>query len=187
MEKVNEINMTDKRNVFSAEKNNRARAAALLTGYLTMDPYKDVNWGILCIGTDRITGDCLGPLVGSRLKSQGIKLPVYGTLEHPLHADNLPSLLPALKKRYPSHHFLAVDAALGPRQHLGEVLIKPSPLQPGKGLKKSLPCVGDISITGIIGEEDSIPELILPYTRLYLVDKLAEFISRCITESISAI
>ncbi len=135
------MNITDKRNVFSAEMSDRARAAALLTGYLTMDSYKNEDWGILCIGTDRITGDCLGPMVGSRLKSRGIKLPVYGTLEHPLHADNLPSLLPALKKCYPSHHFLAVDAALGPRQHLGEVMIKPSPLQPGRGLKKSISAI----------------------------------------------
>ncbi len=45
---------------------------------------------LLCIGTDRGTGDCLGPYVGHRLSSfcfPGIY--VYGTLVQPVHALNL--------------------------------------------------------------------------------------------------
>ena len=41
----------------------------------------------LCIGTDRSTGDSLGPLIGSRLEAEGIgDVVVIGTLEHPVHA-----------------------------------------------------------------------------------------------------
>ena len=47
----------------------------------------------LCIGTDRATGDCLGPLVGSRLKSLSPSTAVYGTLETPVHATNLQETL----------------------------------------------------------------------------------------------
>ena len=44
----------------------------------------------LCIGTDRSTGDSLGPLIGSRLEAEGIgNVVVIGTLEHPVHAVNL--------------------------------------------------------------------------------------------------
>ena len=44
----------------------------------------------LCIGSDRATGDCLGPILGYKLT----RLPskdyfVYGTLEQPVHAKNL--------------------------------------------------------------------------------------------------
>ena len=43
-----------------------------------------------CIGTDRSTGDALGPLVGQRLLKLGFdRTPVIGTLEEPLHALNL--------------------------------------------------------------------------------------------------
>ena len=45
---------------------------------------------ILCIGTDRSTGDCLGPLVGHKLKLIQYKnIITYGTLDNPVHAKNL--------------------------------------------------------------------------------------------------
>lgn len=37
---------------------------------------------LACIGTDRATGDCLGPLVGTNLKRLGYT--VVGTLDEPL-------------------------------------------------------------------------------------------------------
>ncbi|MDI3279813.1 MAG: DUF1256 domain-containing protein, partial [Bacillota bacterium] len=44
----------------------------------------------LCIGTDRSTGDALGPLTGSKLLERGKDvLLVYGTLDQPVHAANL--------------------------------------------------------------------------------------------------
>ena len=44
---------------------------------------------ILCIGTDRVTGDSLGPLVGNQLLSSANNFIVYGNLEQPVHAINL--------------------------------------------------------------------------------------------------
>ena len=44
----------------------------------------------LCIGTDRSTGDSLGPLIGYKLKGkEEADIPVFGTLERPVHAMNL--------------------------------------------------------------------------------------------------
>ena len=41
----------------------------------------------LCIGTDRSTGDSLGPLIGYKLKEKGIRnARIMGTLDHPVHA-----------------------------------------------------------------------------------------------------
>ena len=49
---------------------------------------------ILCIGSDRSTGDSLGPLVGYRLDAlSSFKGHVYGTLKNPVHAVNLSSSL----------------------------------------------------------------------------------------------
>ena len=40
----------------------------------------------LCIGTDRSTGDSLGPLIGYKLKEKGMRnARVLGTLEEPVH------------------------------------------------------------------------------------------------------
>ena len=45
---------------------------------------------VLCIGTDRSTGDSLGPLVGNKLKFLiRNKVHIYGSLECPVHAKNL--------------------------------------------------------------------------------------------------
>ena len=45
----------------------------------------------LCIGSDRATGDCLGPLLGHKLYQILRNSPyfVYGTLKEPVHAKNL--------------------------------------------------------------------------------------------------
>ena len=45
----------------------------------------------LCIGSDRITGDSLGPLIGYQLSPYCSRVfHVYGTLDDPVHALNLP-------------------------------------------------------------------------------------------------
>ena len=47
----------------------------------------------LCIGSDRVPGDCLGPLVGYKLErlcyTMQHKFVVCGSLAHPVHAVNL--------------------------------------------------------------------------------------------------
>lgn len=69
---------------------------------------------ILCIGSDRVTGDSLGPLVGYKLKRfhTGI-LHVYGTLDSPVHALNLDHIIADIKHSHPGTPILAIDASLG--------------------------------------------------------------------------
>ena len=77
-------------------------------------PWKEII--ILCIGSDRITGDSLGPLIGQQLSRHRWKnIHIYGTLDTPVHALNLESVLADIKKRHPSALILAVDASLGSR------------------------------------------------------------------------
>ena len=45
---------------------------------------------VMCIGSDRSTGDSLGPLTGYKLKKARLNnISVIGTLNHPVHAANL--------------------------------------------------------------------------------------------------
>ena len=72
-------------------------------------PWKEII--ILCIGSDRITGDSLGPLIGQQLSRHRWKnIHIYGTLDTPVHALNLEAVLADIKKRHPSALILAVDA-----------------------------------------------------------------------------
>lgn len=186
------------RKYFLPENRNIETASMLLEKYLHNNRKNrsfnsNKNWGVICIGTDRMTGDCLGPMVGSRLFSlcpvsltdSPQLFPVYGTLKQPIHAMNLLKVIPDIKKTHPHHSFIVVDATVGPKKNIGKVSITPGPLCPGEGLGKSLPSIGNISVTGIVGAVDDVPELTLPYTRLYRVDLLAEFISLCIWKCIS--
>lgn len=105
----------------------------------------------VCIGTDLVPGDCLGPLVGYRLAQQNLPgICVYGTLQDPIHALNLNRRLYEIKKKHPGSCIIAIDASFGSRRYLGSVFIQAGPLYPGLGVEKSLPPVGHISVTGIV-------------------------------------
>jgi len=136
---------------------------------------------VLAIGTDRSTGDSLGPLVGNNLERAGLKtLYVHGTLERPVHAGNLAAEVDLIGEQYSNPVILAVDACLGKPESIGQVILAPGPLRPGAGVNKNLPAVGNLQITGIVNVGGSMEFLVLQNTRLNLVYNMAEFISRAI-------
>lgn len=139
---------------------------------------------ILCVGTDRITGDCLGPLVGSKLSERGCSVPVFGTLEHPVHAVNLSTILSQIHEDFHNPYLLVVDASVGAPDDIGQISLSTEPLYPGQGVRHQLPPVGHISLTGIVAEASDHCEMELPYTRLYTVNRLAEYISSAVIKSL---
>lgn len=133
---------------------------------------------LLCIGTDRSTGDSLGPLIGYKLsKRKSNFVTIYGTLENPVHAVNLEDTISFIQKKHPNAFIIAVDASLGSYSHIGYVTIGTGSLKPGLGVKKDLPEVGDIFITGIVNFSGMLDNLLLQTTRLATVMTLADCIS----------
>ena len=140
---------------------------------------------LLCIGTDRSTGDSLGPLVGDKLKFLvRDKVVLYGNLENPVHAKNLCSVLEEIKTLYNNPFIIAIDACLGTLTNVGKVIIEDKPLSPGAAMNKDLPKVGDLSITGIVNISGALEFMVLQNTRLYTVMLLADVISKGIYHSI---
>ena len=132
----------------------------------------------LCIGTDRSTGDSLGPLIGSKLAAEVTgDVTVIGTLEHPVHAVNLDRTIEEMEEHYPDAIIVAVDAAVGRWDHVGLVTLEKGPLRPGLGVRKELTAVGDISITGIVGGAESGDPLFLQSIRLSQVMRLLPWIA----------
>lgn len=109
---------------------------------------------IVCIGTDRCIGDCLGPLVGSLLKDKFFPLPVYGTVTSPIHALNIDKKLIEIKEIHPHSTIIGIDACLGDSSSIGELHVRDFSIHPGKGVGKVLPDVGDASIIGIVDSSD---------------------------------
>ncbi len=133
---------------------------------------------ILCIGTDRSTGDCLGPLTGTFLnKQENLPAKTIGCLEKPVHAKNLDKTLSDLKKYYRESFIIAIDAGLGKQSSVGYIDVKTGPIHPGSGVNKNLSQVGDMHITGLVNVSGYMEYLVLQSTRLRHVIKMAETIA----------
>jgi len=111
-----------------------------LNNHITYLNKKFEDLVLLCIGTDKITGDCLGPLVGSKLKQRKFPYPLYGTLEKPLHAGNLTEQLPEISLVHPDACTLAIDAAVGTKNHWSCFPVPPAPFPRERSCTAFVPC-----------------------------------------------
>ncbi len=132
---------------------------------------------ILCIGTDRSTGDSLGPLTGSKLRSFNPYPHIYGTLDAPVHASNLHDKIQSIHTEFDNPYIIAVDACLGRLESVGCVSLGRGSLKPGAAVNKDLPAVGDAYVTGIVNVSGFMEHMVLQSTRLSLVMKMADIIA----------
>lgn len=135
---------------------------------------------ILCIGSDRSTGDCLGPLIGYKLSKRLLNcscVSVFGTLHSPVHAINLAKTVNTIYETFDNPYIIAIDASLGKRDHIGFVTLSKGGIRPGLGVKKELPEVGDLSITGIVNISGNTDNFLLQTTRLSTIMTLADAIA----------
>lgn len=139
---------------------------------------------ILCIGTDRSTGDALGPLIGTHLSRTHLPLlQVYGTLDEPVHATNLQDHILQIQQTYSNPFIIAVDACLGRLDSVGCITLADGPLKPGAGVHKQLPEVGEAHMTGIVNVGGFMEYMVLQNTRLNLVWHMSETISSLISQA----
>lgn len=141
--------------------------------------YKSIVF--VCIGTDRSTGDSLGPLIGYKMSNLEYKnIYIHGSLDNPVHAKNIDKVMEHIQNFYDKPFIIAIDACLGKADHVGYITIGEGPIKPGSGVKKDLAPVGDMYITGIVNFGGFMDYLILQNTRLNLVMKMADTISMSI-------
>jgi putative sporulation protein YyaC len=145
--------------------------------------YIDDKTLIMCIGTDRCIGDCLGPLVGTFLKDKKFPLNVFGTIDEPIHALNLHEKVSKITTKYPDNKIIGIDACLGDVDTIGEIQVRDFPIHPGKGVGKSLPHIGEVSIIGIIDSSDNNELFTNRNIRLNLVMNMAKVITHSIMHS----
>jgi putative sporulation protein YyaC len=141
---------------------------------------------VVCIGTDRSTGDALGPLVGTILKDSGEFVGrLLGTLDEPVHAGNLKETLSTLADDNQRRMVLAIDACLGQSQQVGTICVGTGPIRPGAGVNKDLPLVGDLHVTGTVNVGGFMEYLVLQNTRLSLVLRMARAIARGLAAAVA--
>ncbi len=168
-QKVYYFNSSDRYSVFDFSR--------ILHDLILKNKEENQQLVFLCIGTDRATGDSLGPIVGYKLtKRYHNKIAIYGTLSQPVHAKNLSMTIDEIYEKFPNALIIAIDASLGSNEHVGYITLGEGPLSPGAGVNKKLPSVGDIFITGIVNFSGILDNMLLQTTRLNVVVILADFI-----------
>ena len=141
----------------------------------------------VCIGSDLVLGDSLGPLVGTMLKKNNLKSYIYGTLNFPVTAKEVDYARTHIKQMHPESLIVAIDAAVGNQDDVGTIRVMNKGLKPGLGVDKNLGIIGDVSIVGIVASKSLQNYNLFSSTRLNLIFKMAEKISCGIENYISAI
>jgi putative sporulation protein YyaC len=136
-------------------------------------PNQKIN--IVCIGTDRIIPDSLGPMIGTILSENIIldNIKVVGTLQSPLHALNFKKRIK--KELQKDTLVIAIDANKGNK--IGEIQIINRPISPGEGFLKNLPSIGDVSIVGTTWERQEDIDIYDHKIRLGDIYKMSKIIS----------
>ena len=132
---------------------------------------------IVNIGSDLVLGDSLGPLVGTFLKSKGLRSYIYGTLNNPITAKEVEYATLYLRKMHPKSFVIAVDAAIGTAEDVGLIRVLNRGIKPGLGVNKDLSEIGDVSIIGIVAAKSFNNIELFNETRLNLVYKMANVIA----------
>lgn len=152
---------------------------------------RELVW--LCVGTNRSTGDSLGPIVGTMLMEAGVPN-VYGTIDHPVDALNFTETLERIEEAHPDACIVGIDACLGEAKFVGSMSLRDGALEPGTGVGNVLPSVGEYSIIGVVcswdqalAEVGGFMEHAVPQnTRLSRVIKMAKSITEFILRSLEA-
>nr|WP_242847786.1 spore protease YyaC [Fervidicella metallireducens] len=102
---------------------------------------------------------------------------IFGTLDDPVHAKNLSEKIDYIYSHVNNPFVIAIDASLGKHENVGNINLFNGPLSPGAGVNKTLPSVGDISLTGVVNISGFMEYVVLQNTRLSLVMKIADVMS----------
>jgi len=141
-------------------------------------PVRPCDYVAVFIGTDRSTGDSLGPLAGTLFSERRPRnMTVYGTLHRPVHATNLEAYVQHIKEEHRNPFIIAVDACLGRSTSIGYITAHKGPLRPGAALNKNLPEIGDVHLTGIVNTSGFMEHAVLQNTRLSIVMDMAKGIA----------
>ena len=78
---------------------------------------------LLCIGSDLVVGDSLGPLIGTLLTKKNISAYVYGSLSFPVTAKEVNYAKDYINSLHPNSLVVAIDAAVGESDDVGLIRV----------------------------------------------------------------
>lgn len=112
---------------------------------------------ILCIGTNKLAGDLVGPMVGDFLgksiKTSKENIVIYGNMKETLNLKNVKQVLENEMKKYKKPFIITIDAALGKTELTTEqIFVGKGKIQIGSCLGKGIDFYSDLYIKGVVGK-----------------------------------
>lgn len=111
-----------------------------------------------CIGTDRVIGDSLGPIIGSLLIDRFGKENVYGDLFNNITFENIGSTIEKINLEHNNPFIIAVDAALSTNENIGKIFVDDG-INFGNCLGKNLNKIGNLGVKVVVGKDYNNPSL----------------------------
>jgi len=134
----------------------------------------------MCIGTDRVVGDSLGPKVGEKLIKRDIQAFIYGRTGQTVNGDNIGEYYKFIRKKHKGSAVIAVDACLGKADEVGKVMYSMSGIGAGFAIRGGGKRYGDIGIVGVMAPSggDNIGALMMVDADAAerVAEKIAEYI-----------
>ena len=132
---------------------------------------------VVCFGTNAISGDSLGPSVGTLLTTKyNVPAFVYGTDEAQINGKNMKEWMSFVKSAHENALLVAVDASLGNKDKVGQIVLRDDGVCPS-GVTGKSERFGDVGILGIVAQKhgDALMQL-MTVSPLY-VEKMADEIA----------
>lgn len=121
------------------------------------------HYVFLCVGSDRVTGDCFGPIVGEKLDGllgrRYKNILVIGNLKEPLCSTNIKEKINMLNKISKNPYIITIDAAFSRKEDVGRIIVKEGGSLLGKGIHKQKDRIGNLSIKAIVAKDHQIPQI----------------------------
>ena len=108
---------------------------------------------ILCIGTNKIIGDLIGPMVGQILKKElkYDKIIILGNMIETINFKNAKQSIESIFEQYAKPFIITIDSALGRDDMVNQIVINKGMVKIGKSLGRSICYYSNINIKGVVG------------------------------------
>lgn len=164
--------------LYSANSNDQKNEIINLSNQLKNIINKDTVF--VCVGTDKIIFDSIGPLVGHIIKQRFPNITLYGDLKNTLNGTNISTKIQEIKTKHKNNTILAIDATIA-NNHIGCANLYNEPISPGYSQNGT---IGDYKLIGIIDSPDN-PDIYRKNISLYNVFLLVDLISKSIIKTLT--
>ncbi len=120
----------------------------------------------LCIGTSKIMGDSIGPIVGTNLKKdlkkylkfkrnlniENNNIKIIGDMSNNFSYNNIEDNIKIIKNTSKNNFIIVIDSALSSENNIGKIFVHNRGMKYAEALKRNNEIIGDMSIKAVVGK-----------------------------------